>query len=211
MTFEKKHANILLIILGTFSVLSLFLPLYTAQINMYGLAGWRLNYSPLLGVSRESFGIWISIVNKISQAFNLIPPPNIFLIGIGFTMLFLSCLLIILGILGLKGRETFVLPVLVIGITVTMMFLLNFAYNVFFRVGIGTEITFPVYYISFNKSIFVAYLRDLIVIVPRIRDLFHSIGFYLIISFQIILLVLSLSIILTLLRKKRKKSHIVLR
>jgi hypothetical protein len=202
MNFTKKYTGIGFIIFGILSALCLFFPLYTAKIDMYGLAGWKLDYYPLLGVNRESFGIWAPIVNQISQTLNLIPPPNAILISIGFILLFLSIIIIIVGILQIKRSESFIYSLITVMIAIIMMILLNFAHSIIFRTGIGTEINIPNYYISFNKSILVAYLTDLLVIVPRIRNLFLNLNYYLILIAQIIIIIISIGIIIRAIIKK---------
>lgn len=172
---------------------------------MMGLAGWKLVFIPLFGIHRESLGLLTPIVNIISDIFDLIPPPNVILTMMGFIMLLLSVLIILFGIIEIKRSESIILPIATIFIVVILLILLTLNYSIFRRVGISKEINHPNYYISFNKSIFIAYLEDLIIIVPRKREVSYGFGFYLILITQIIIIIISCVNLVMNQRQKKKK------
>jgi hypothetical protein len=200
----NKYKVLFSIILGILAIIGLFLPLYIGIIDMYGLAGWKLKFFPIFGIHRESLGLLTPVVNIIGDIFNLIPPPNIILTIIGFTMLILSVSIIVFGIIEAKKRESITFPILIIFIAVILLILLTLDYSISMRVGISKEITHPNYYISFNKSIFIAYLEDLIVIIPRKRKFLYGVGYYLIIITQVIVLVIYFIDIIIIISKKKK-------
>jgi len=200
----NKYSGLFSIIFGILAMIGLFFPLYIGIIDMMGLAGWKLVFFPLFGIHKESLGLLTPIVNSISNIFDLIPPPNVILTIIGFTMLLLSVLIIVFGIIEFKKNKSITFPIVIIFIAVILLVLLALDYSISRRVGISKEITHPNYYISFNKSIFIAYLEDLIVIVPRKRKFLYGFGFYLIIITQVIILIISFVDIVIIISQKKK-------
>jgi hypothetical protein len=204
----NKYAGIFPIILGIVTIIGVFIPLGIGIIDMGGLAGWKIKFSssPLGVVTREPIGVLGPFLESIlGPIVELFIPTLTYIINptiIGYIMLLLSFLIIIFGILQLKKSESIAYPIVNIVLAVIFLILPVLSYLVFaFNI-------FPEYLKSYStiKALVSTYYFPNIIYLPMAIDQFPTIGFYLIVISQIIVIMTSTAaLIITAIQKKKGK------
>jgi len=204
----NKYAGIFPIILEILAIIGVFIPLGIGIIDMGGLAGWKIRFSssPLGIITREPIGVLgpflESIMGPIVEIFIPTLTYNINPAIIGYIMLLLSFLIIIFGIVELRKSESIAYPIVNIVLAIIYLILPVLSYLVF------AFNAFPEYLKSYSmiKALVSTYYFPYIAYLPMAIDQFPSIGFYLILISQIVVIMISTAaLIITAIRKKKGK------
>jgi len=204
----NKYAGIFPIILEILAIIGVFIPLGIGIIDMGGLAGWKIRFSssPLGIITREPIGILgpflESIIGPIVEIFIPTLTYNINPAIIGYIMLLLSLLIIIFGIVELRKSESIAYPIVNIVLAIIFLILPVLSYLVF------AFNAFPEYLKSYStiKALVSTYYFPSIAYLPMAIDQFPSIGFYLIVISQIVVIMTSTAaLIINAIQKKKGK------